>query len=67
MDQWELVYSGNQFHSIEIIRSALKEQEIESVFIDKRDSSYIGIGEIELYVPGGDAILAKIIIKQLEL
>ena len=65
--KWECIYSGNQSYSIEIIKAALKDQEIESFVIDKRDSSYIGVGDIELYVPANDVILAKVIINQLEL
>jgi hypothetical protein len=67
MDGWECVYSGKQFFSIEIIKSELEEHSISSVFIDKRDSNYVGVGEIELYVQSSDAILAKIIIDQLAL
>jgi hypothetical protein len=64
---WICVYSGNHAYSIEIIKAVLKDQEIESAIIDKRDSINIGVGDIELYVPADDAILAKIIIEQLEL
>ena len=67
MLDWGCVYTGNQFHIIEIIRAALKDQEIEAFVIDKRDSSYIGFGVIELYVPNSDVILSKLIIEQLDL
>ncbi len=67
MKDWACVYSGNQIHVVEIIRAALKDQDIESVVIDKRDSLYIGVGDMEVYVSTGDIILAKLIIEQLEL
>ena len=65
--QWQCVYTSTQLHKIEIVRAVLNDHEIKSVVVDKRDSSYIMVGEIELYVTNEDAILAKIIIEQNEL
>ncbi|MBK6444085.1 MAG: DUF2007 domain-containing protein [Bacteroidetes bacterium] len=48
----------------EIVQAVLRDEGIESVSVDKRDSSYIAIGEIELYVPGENATLARSIIEQ---
>jgi hypothetical protein len=62
---WKCVYYSNQIHSIEIVRAALYQNEIKSVVIDKRDSSYLTIGDIEVFVPNEDAILAEIIIGNL--
>lgn len=59
---WQCVYFSNQLHSIEIVRAVLEEHDIKSVVVDKRDSSYISIGDIEVFVPNEDAILAKVII-----
>ena len=64
---WQCVYFSNQQHKIEIVRSVLNDSEIKSVVIDKRDSSNIIVGYIEVFVPNEDAILAKIIIDQNEL
>ncbi len=64
---WQCIYFSNQLHKIEIVRSVLNDHEIKSVVIDKRDSSYIMVGDIEVYVSNEDAILAKIIIEQNEL
>ncbi len=54
-------------HKIEIVRSVLNDNNIKSVVIDKRDSSYIMVGDVEVYVSHEDAILAKIIIEQNDL
>jgi hypothetical protein len=64
---WQCVYFSNQLQRIEIVRSLLDEHNIKNVVIDKRDSSYIMVGDIEIFVPLEDAILAKIIIEQSEL
>ena len=64
---WQCIYFSNQLHKIEIVRSVLNDNEIKSVVVDKRDSSYIMVGDIELYVSNEDVILAKILIQQNEL
>ena len=67
MEGWERVYYSNQAHTIEIVKAALEDHEIKSVVLDKRITSYVSVGDIEVYVPAEDAILAKIIIEQLAL
>ena len=64
---WQCVYFSNQLQRIEIVRAVLDEQNIKNVIVDKRDSSYIMVGDIEIFVPSEDSILAKIIIEQNEL
>jgi hypothetical protein len=63
-NDWQCVYTTNQPHRIEIAKAILKENAIEAVTVDKRDSSYITVGEIELYVKREDVILAQIIINR---
>lgn len=64
---WQCIYFNNQMHKIEIVRAVLDDQDIKTVVVDKRDSSYFMVGDIEIYVNNEDAILAKIIIEQNEL
>ena len=67
MNDWKLVYTSTLPHRIEIVIEVLKDQDIEAVKLDKRDSSYTMLGEIEVYTKKEDAILAKIIIEQNQL
>lgn len=60
---WEQVYSTDKLHMVSIVRSLLKENDIDSIEINKKDSSY-AFGEIEIFVKEEDAIFAKILIKQ---
>ncbi|HNP48174.1 MAG TPA: DUF2007 domain-containing protein [Bacteroidia bacterium] len=64
---WECIYSSDKLHMAEIVQAVLRDAGIESVSVDKRDSSYITIGEIELYVTEENAILARNIIEQNQL
>ena len=61
---WVHVYSSGQPHLVEIVKELLREKQIESVVVDKRDSLYITIGEVELYVRDRDVMKAKFIIEK---
>ncbi|MBL7929149.1 MAG: DUF2007 domain-containing protein [Bacteroidia bacterium] len=62
-NEWIKVYSHHEPHKVEIVKAVLLDNNIESAVIDKRDRSYISIGEMELYVKPGDDVLAQVIIK----
>ena len=59
---WIKIYSSNEFHKVEIVKAVLEDNGIPSFEINKKDSSYISIGEIELYVNPENELLSKIII-----
>jgi hypothetical protein len=61
---WQRIYFSDKPHLIEIAKAILKDNQIESVIVDKRDSSYITIGEMELYVKDSDIILAKFLLER---
>ncbi len=61
-DDWVKVFTAKEPYKIEIIKAMLKEQNIEAFEINKKDSAYVTIGEIELYVHKNDQILAQMII-----
>jgi hypothetical protein len=61
-EDWIKIYSSTEIQEIEIVKAALEDNEIPSFIINKKDSSYISIGEIELYVAAENEILSKIII-----
>jgi len=60
---WKRVYFTGQIHRAEIVKSILEDNDIPSVIVDKRDSSYL-VGDIELFVRPEDEILSKLIIEQ---
>ena len=61
---WLRVYFSDKPHLVEIAKAILEGNHIESVVVDKRDSSYVTIGEVELYVKDEDMVLAKFLISQ---
>lgn len=62
-ENWVKVYSSSKLYEIELIRGLLKENNIESVTMDKQDSAYL-FGVIELYVNVENAFRAKQLIEQ---
>jgi len=63
-NDWSVIYSSNQLYEIEMAKSILLENNIESFIVNKQDSLYL-IGEIELYVRMDDIMKAKLIISEI--
>jgi hypothetical protein len=63
-EQWEVVFSSSKLYQAEIMKSVLEDENISSVIVNKQDSAYIVIGEIELYVKKEDILKAKQIINR---
>lgn len=58
LDNWIVIYSTAQLYEAEIVKSIMAENGIESVIMNKKDSTY-GFGDIEVYVPTSEAFSAK--------
>ena len=60
---WVCIYSSKFIYKVDIVQAVLADKYINSVVINKQDSSYL-FGEIELHVHPDDVILAKQIINK---
>jgi hypothetical protein len=47
---WVKIYTCSDSFKAAIIQSMLKENSIEVIEINKKDSSYLNFGEVELYI-----------------
>lgn len=65
-NNWTLIYTTNIDFQAEIVKELIEENEIEVVIINKKDSFYKTIGEIELYVLKENEEVAKSVIKNFE-
>jgi hypothetical protein len=65
-DNWVVIYSSVYIHKVEIIQALLKEEDIDSIILNKRDSTYL-FGEIELYVAIDNVLKSKQLISNNEL
>lgn len=63
---WDLVYSTSKEYLAEIALELLDENDIKGISINKHDSAYTLLGEIEIYVPSEDLNKAKEILKNIE-
>lgn len=63
---WEIVYSTNQIYLAEIAKQVLADNGMNSIIINKKDSSYNDFGDIELYVNSDFVTKAKALIKEIE-
>jgi hypothetical protein len=51
MENWYLLLRTDKYINAQILRGLLEENQIPVVLINKQDSSYIFLGDIEVYVP----------------
>lgn len=64
---WVKIYSAEQAYKCNILKALLDEYQIEYHELNRKDSSYIMLGEMEIYVPVGDEIFVRLLITQNEL
>jgi hypothetical protein len=62
---WIKIYQTTELHKVELIKAMLEENEIPNVVFNKKDSSYLSFGEIELFVQQEDAIKALHLIENI--
>jgi hypothetical protein len=63
MKDWVCIYTSQKLQDAEIIKGLLSFNEINSVVINKQDSSYM-FGYFEVYVNRDDAVKAKFVLKE---
>lgn len=61
------VYASTLPHKVQIVRAVLEDNNILSYEVNKKDSAYTFMGEIDLFVNEKDAVLAKFLIKSNDL
>ena len=64
MKDWVCIYTSKQMQDAEITKALLAFNEINSVVINKQDSSYNMFGYFEVYVNRDDAVKAKYVLNE---
>lgn len=62
---WVKIFSTNQLHLIHLAKALLEEANIETVEINRQDSAYTLLGEIDLYVNLQDVVKARHLLEEL--
>ncbi len=66
MSNWKKVFSSSQLALASMVAGILKEQQIQSSMLNKIDSSYVFLGEVEVYVSVSDYDTALQIVKDFQ-
>lgn len=64
MEPWQKIYATRSLAEASIIQGMLEENDIPVQVMNKQDSSYLNFGDIELYVPGHLAEMAKQLVEK---
>jgi len=56
---WTLVYTVDKSYKAQLVQELLKENDIVGVIMNKKDTSYVTVGEFEVYVNLADAEKAR--------
>ncbi|HBX50985.1 MAG: hypothetical protein A2275_13190 [Bacteroidetes bacterium RIFOXYA12_FULL_35_11] len=59
---WQVVYSTDKEYIAEMIKALLEDNEMDAFIMNKKDSFYVTIGDIEIYVKRDDLLKAKLLI-----
>jgi hypothetical protein len=64
---WICVFTTNYAHLAELVHAHLLANDLQAVVLNKRDSSYLAFGGVEVYVPSTDRLTAEALILSLNL
>lgn len=64
---WVAIYTTDKEYQAHIVKDMLEDNSIQAVIINKHDSAYVTIGDIEVYVKNENAVNARHLIDKLKL
>jgi hypothetical protein len=67
MQDWKKVFSSSQLAVSSMVMGILNENEIPAKTLNKQDSSYVFLGEVEVYVPLDMYEKAQVLISTIQL
>ena len=63
MEGWVAVFSCDQVFSAELARQYLENNGVTAIVVNRKDSFYVTIGDVEVYVALADADVATSLLK----
>jgi hypothetical protein len=66
MSNWKKVFSSSQLALASMVSGILMEKQIQTNVLNKIDSSYVFLGEVEVYVSAADYENALLIVKDFQ-
>jgi hypothetical protein len=66
MKDWKKIYSNNNLATAMMVTDLLIQNEVPAKLLDRQDSSYVFLGEVEVYVPNDFVNIAHVVLKTIE-
>jgi hypothetical protein len=63
-ENWVLVFSSTFYSQVDLYKALLEDHDIPAIILNKQDSFYKSIGEVELYVKRDNFLKAKQLISK---
>ncbi len=67
MQDWKMIFSSSNLATSSIVTSLLNENGIPAKTMDKKDSAFVFMGKVEVFVPANLEEQAKEVLKTIEL
>jgi len=67
MQDWKKIYSNTSLANVSMVEGMLNEQGIPAKLLNRQDSSYVFLGEMELYVPSEFEVIAQELVNSINL
>ncbi len=66
MKDWKKIYSNNSLATAMMVTDLLIQNEVPAKLLDRQDSAYVFLGEVEVYVPDEFINTAQAVLKTIE-
>lgn len=67
MQDWKKIYSNTSLANVSMVEGMLNEQGIPAKMLNRQDSNYVFLGEMEIYVPVEFEIVAYELLSSINL
>jgi len=67
MKDWKMIYTNSNLSTAAMVAGLLNEKEVPAKLLNRKDSAYVFLGEVEVYVPEEFVVIAKEILATVEL
>jgi hypothetical protein len=67
MQDWKKIYSSISLANVSMVEGMLNEQGIPAKMLNRQDSNYVFLGEMEIYVPAEFEVIAQELVNSINL
>jgi len=67
MNEWTKIFVTQQLATATLVADMLEQQQIPTKLLNRKDSAYVFMGDVEVYVPNEFITVAKEVVKSIKL